>query len=67
MIVPWLQTTLPTTLSQYPLQDTFNADEFGLFYQCMSNKTYHFKNEKCTGGKHSKICLTGMAVGNANG
>ena len=36
-------------------------DEFGLFYQCVSNKTSHFKNEKCTEGKHSKVCLTGMA------
>ena len=33
----------------------------------MPNKTYHFKNEKCTGGKHSKISLTGMAAGDVNG
>ena len=31
------------------------------------NKTYHFKNEKCTGSKHSKVRLTGMAVANVNG
>ena len=28
---------------------------------------YHFKNEKCTGGKHSKVRLTGMAACNING
>ena len=60
--------TLPTILSRYPLQDIFNADEFGLFYQCVPNKMYHFKNEKCTGGgKYGKVCLTGMAAGKVNG
>ena len=46
MIAPWLETTLPTIVSQYPLQDIFNANEFSLFYQRVPNKTYHFKNEK---------------------
>ena len=45
----------------------FNADELGLFYRCVSNKTYHFKNGKCTVGKHSKVCLTGIAAVNVNG
>ena len=67
MIAPWLETTLPTILFQYLLQYIFNVDEFGLFYQCVPNKTCHFKNEKCKGGKHRKFCLTGMAVGNLNG
>ena len=67
MIAPWLETTLPTILSRYPLQDIFNADEFGFFYQFVPNKTYHYKNEKCTEGKHSKVRLTGMATGNVNG
>ena len=39
----------------------------GLFYQCLPNKTFHFKKEKCSGGKHSKVRLTGMAAGNAKG
>ena len=67
MIAPWLETTLPTILSRYSLQDIFNADEFGLFYQCLPNKSLHLKNEKCTGGKHSKVRLTGMAAGNVKG
>ena len=46
---------------------TFNADEFGLFYQCLPNKTLHLKGEKCSGGKHSKIRMTGLASGNAYG
>ena len=62
MCTPWLETILPTIL-----QDIFNTDEFGLFYQCVHKKTYHFKNEKYTGGKHRKVSLTGMAAGNLNG
>ena len=33
----------------------------------MSNKTYHFKGHVCSGGKTSKVRLTGMAAGNAIG
>ena len=67
MTAPWTETTLPTILSRYPLENIFNADEFGLFYQCLPNKTLHLKGEKCSGGKHSKIRLTGFAAGNAYG
>ena len=67
MVAPWNETTLPTLLSKYDLKDIFNADEFGLFYQCLPNKTYHFKGQKCSGGKNSEVRLTGMAAGNAIG
>ena len=67
MTAPWTETTLPTILSGYPLEKIFNADEFGLFYQCLPNNTLHLKGEKCSGGKHSKIRLTGLAAGNAYG
>ena len=30
---------IPTLLSNYDLNDIYNADEFGLFYKCMTNKT----------------------------
>ena len=48
MIPSWEVTTLPTLLSKYDLKNIFNADKFGLFYQCLPNKTYHFKGQKCT-------------------
>ena len=54
MITPWTETTLPTILSLYPLENIFNADEFGLFYQCLPNITLHLKGEKCSLGKHKK-------------
>ena len=67
MIAPWNETTLPTLLSNYKLEDTFNADEFGLFYQCLPSKTYHLSGEKCSGGKNNKVRLAGMAAASATG
>ena len=67
MTAPWAETTLPTILSRYPLKDIFNADEVGLFYQCLPDRSYHLKGEKCSGGKHSKTRLTGLAAGNPFG
>ena len=67
MVAPWKEKSLPTLLSLYKLEDIYNADEFGLFYQCMLDKTLAFKSEKCIGGKDSKVRLTGMAAANAIG
>ena len=65
MTASWDETTLPTIISNYKLEDIFNADEFGLFYQALPNKTLHLKSEKCVDVKHSKTRLTGMAAANA--
>ena len=65
MTAPWFETMLPTILSRYPLENIFNGDEYGLFFQCLPSKTFHFKKDKCSGGKHSKVRLTGIAAGNA--
>ena len=62
MTEPWNETTLQTLLSIYKLEDVFNGDEFVLFYQCLPSKTYHLSGEKCSGGKNSKVRLTGMAA-----
>ena len=67
MTASWDETTLPTIISNYKLEDIFNADEFGFFYQALPKKTLHLKSEKCVGGKHSKTRLTGMAAANAVG
>ena len=65
MVASCFETTLPTLLSNNKLEDIFNADEFGLFYQCLPNKTLHLKSEKCSGGKNSKIRITGLAAANS--
>ena len=67
MTSSWSKTTLPTILSEYKLENIFSVDEFGLFYQCLPDKTYHLKGEKCSGGKKSKVRLTGMAAASAVG
>nr|XP_047136498.1 tigger transposable element-derived protein 4-like [Hydra vulgaris] len=55
---------LPTIFSRYNSHDTFNADEFGLFYKTLPKKIMHLKGEKCSGGKNCKIGLTGLAAAN---
>ena len=67
MVNAWKETSLPTLLSNYELKDIYNADQFGLFYKCVINKTYQLKSEKCAGGTLSKTRITGMAEANAVG
>ena len=67
MTAPWNETTLPTLLFNHKLENIFIADEFCLFYQCLPSKTYHLSEKKCSGGKNSKVRLTGMAVASATG
>ena len=67
MIAPWYETRLPTILSDYALADIYNADEFGLFFQALPEKTMHLKSEKCLAGTYSKTCLTSLAATNALG
>ena len=67
MTASWFETRLPTILSNYELTDIYNADEFGLFFQALPSKSLHLKDEKCIGGKFSKVRLTGLAAANANG
>ena len=67
MTAPWEETTLQTLLARYQLKDIFNADEFGLFYEALPSKSLHFRGKRCSGGKHNKVQLTGMAASNALG
>ena len=67
MTSSWSETTLPIILSNYKLENIFNADEFGLFYQCLPDKTYHLKGEKYSQGKKRKFRLTGVAAASAVG
>ena len=67
MVDGWWETSLPTLLSNYQLIDIDNAEKFGLFYECIPNKTYHFNFEKCSGKKLSKIRIADLVVANAVG
>ena len=62
MTSAWNETSLPTILSRYELKDIYNADESGLFYQGPPKKPC-----TCSGGKYSKVRLTGVAAASAAG
>ena len=49
------------------MKDIYNANDFGLLYQALPDKFFHYKVEHCSGGKHSKVKLIGLAAGNATG
>ena len=59
MTSSWSETILATILSNYKLEDIFNADEFGLFYLFLPDKIYHLKGEKCSGEKKAESGLLG--------
>ena len=65
MTALWNETTLPTLLSNYKLENVFKADKFGLFYQCLPTKTYQMSGGKSFGEKNSKVRLIGTAAASA--
>nr|XP_043069112.1 tigger transposable element-derived protein 6-like [Drosophila bipectinata] len=46
---------LSDLIKDYEDKDIFNADETGLFYKCLPDRTYCFKNEKCHGDSQINI------------
>ena len=63
----WRENVLPVVLNGYSDDQIYNADETGLFYQCLPNKTLHFRGEKCTGGKRSKNRISVLLCTNKSG
>ena len=45
MFAGWDEMTLPTLLSNYGLENIYNANELGLFYRCLPDKFYQLKTE----------------------
>ena len=50
----WLKETLPNILSRYSESDIFNADETGLYYRLLPDRSHVLKGENLAGGKKSK-------------
>lgn len=65
--IAWRQNVFPTYLQRYNENDIYNADETGLFYQCLPNQTLALKGEKCIGGKISKRRVTILFCTNMTG
>ncbi|XP_044755145.1 tigger transposable element-derived protein 6-like [Coccinella septempunctata] len=58
---------LPSLLLGYRPEDVYNADETGLFFRALPEKTLAFRSEKCIGGKLSKERLTILFCANMAG
>ncbi|XP_008180353.1 tigger transposable element-derived protein 4-like [Acyrthosiphon pisum] len=58
---------LSTLLKNYEPRNVSNTDETALFFKCLSDKTFTFKEEKCHGEKHSKDRLTILQAVNMDG
>ena len=63
----WLSETLPQLLQDYSARDIFNADETGLFWRLLPDKTFSFKGDKCHGGKKSKERISLLVCSNMDG
>jgi hypothetical protein len=54
-------------MAKYSPKDIFNADEFGLFYSMLPDKTYTFKGASCRGIKVNKERITVLVCANLDG
>ena len=61
------QNKLAKILQDYSPDQIYNADETGIFYRLLPDKTLEFKNVNCHGGKLSKDRLTAMVCANMSG
>ncbi|XP_046667060.1 tigger transposable element-derived protein 4-like [Homalodisca vitripennis] len=66
VVVDW-KASLPDLIKDYDPKNVFNADETALFFKCLPDKTYEFKEEKCHGGKHNKERITLLLASNMTG
>jgi hypothetical protein len=54
-------------LRGYEPQDVYNADETGLFFNMLPDRTLAYKGESCHGRKHSKDRVTVLLCVNSDG
>jgi hypothetical protein len=50
----WINREWPKIIVEYSQQDTYNADETGLYFRAMPEHTYLFKHESAKGFKSTK-------------
>ena len=63
----WKERTLKPVLRRYDPNDVFNADETGLFWRLLPDKTHAFRGELCTGVRRSKERVTVLVCANMTG
>ena len=50
----WKQRVLLPVLQHYKAEDVFNADDTGLYWSLLPDKTHSVAGETCSGGKKRK-------------
>lgn len=63
----WLNINLETMFTAHSDRDMYNADEAGLFYNLLPNRTLAMKGEPCSGRKASKERITVLFCANMDG
>ena len=58
---------LPEVVKGYKLKDIWNADETGLFWRALPDKSLSVSKGRCKGGKHAKRRITVLLIVNALG
>jgi hypothetical protein len=62
----WLE-CLPSLLEGFEPRDVYSADETGLFFNVLPDRTLVYKGETCHGGRHTKDRLTVLLCVNSGG
>lgn len=63
----WREHELPKILANYPLENIYNADETGLFFELLPDKTVTTKYDRCKFHNNSKNRITVMFAVNFSG
>jgi hypothetical protein len=63
----WIKREWPKITAEYSPEDTYNADETGLYFRAIPAHTYLFKNESAKGFKSLKEQVTVLCCANMKG
>jgi hypothetical protein len=66
-VTNWQENQLPEIQRNFAKKDIFNVDECGLMWKALPNRTLAFKEDKCSGGKHSKERITVLIGASSEG
>lgn len=58
---------LPTLIDSYAMDDVYNADETGLFFKLLPDRSMVLSRDSCKGGKRSKERFTVLLCSNSSG
>lgn len=67
VVEDWVKTVWPSLRKDYADENIFNADETGLFFKMLPERTFKFKGEKLSGVKTSKERITVLVAANMTG